>query len=148
MTHLKTVLHQEPNESLPTDDAKFLYAVKQLSQTFLLKPKLKKFQWKKKCDKCIKIVKVCAWFLTSCRCQQHLYSFASQWGKLMLAAMMLSANWAQTNELLIKVIQTALRVCFDYKEGQIHSNRQHELILEKQWRVNQTNENCHCLLKL
>lgn len=42
---------------------------------------------------------------------------------------------SQTDELLIKIIKTALRIflfCFDYKEGQIQSNRQQELILERQ----------------
>lgn len=41
---------------------------------------------------------------------------------------------SQTDELLIQIILTALKIffCFDYKEGQIQSNRQHEFILERQ----------------
>lgn len=42
---------------------------------------------------------------------------------------------SQTDELLIKIISTALRgffFCLDYKEGQICCKRQHKLIPERQ----------------
>lgn len=56
---------------------------------------------------------------------------------------------SQTDELLIKIISTALSIfffffCLDYKEGQIHCKRQHELILERQAGDCRSHGNCRC----